>query len=610
MKTEKEYIKELKAAAKAYYNDEPLMSDEEFDNLLEEFQSLYPKSKYLKEIGAAPNANFPVVKHKIQMGSLLKVKLPEEVSFWIEKYAGTKGFVWSEKVDGLSCYFYFQDGVFTQAIKRGDGIEGEDITENVARIDFPKKLKKKVSGHFRGELFLTKKSFEKHFSDKKNARNAAGGLISRIDGQGCEHLSVMFYFVEGDFKEEIERFEYISDLGLPTPKYGLVNSLSEISKIWEKYEQGLRDKTGYEIDGLCLYANDVTVQKELGSVNNRPRYARAYKFSSQSAVTKLREVILQVSRTGRINPVGKVDPVDVAGAQITFVSLHNFEEIKRLGLKLNQVVHIERKGDVIPQITKGVGPGQTIQEPTKCPCCQSKVKREEIFIYCTNPQCPEKVIQSLVYWTQTLDLKGLGDKMIKKLYEANKLVAIKDFYLLKEKDLSELERSGEKIAKKIINEIHSKKSLDPETLLKGLGIEELGMTTSKLILDHHSFDKIFDLTAEDLINISGIGEITAKKVVSGLSEFKDQIMDLLNHVELKAKVEGKLSGQSFCFTGFRDSTLEQKIKALGGVISSGVNKNLTYLIVKDLDDSSSKIEKAKKNNIKIIKLDDVDQILK
>lgn len=608
IKKESEYIKILKKASNDYYNEQPSMSDEEFDKIYDEFKKLYPKSKYFKTVGSEVSSNIKKVKHEILMGSLLKINNIEELNFWFNKYAEKNEIVWSEKVDGLSISLYYENGIFKQAVTRGDGSVGEDVTENIKKSNLLKKLRNNYTGFIRGEVFLTKKNFDKYFSDKINPRNAASGTLRRLDGERSEYLDIVCYWLNESFKNEKDRLDKIKSLGLQTPKYGLCKDLESIQKVWKNYEDGKRDSSDYEIDGICLYINSVKIQEELGIIDNRPRYARAYKFSPKEAITTLESVEWQVGRTGRITPVAKVIPVNVAGALITKVSLHNIAEIKRKNIKINSVVHIERKGDVIPQITKSVGGTKDIKLINKCPSCRSELVRDEIFLSCLNKECPKQNILSLLFWLKTLDIKGFGDKMVEKLFMTGKVLKIEDFYSLTEKDISSLERSGEVLSKKLIEELNSKRTIDPEIFIKGLGINGFGEGDSKLVLNKYSFNQLLDLDYESLLEIDGIGEETAKKAIEGLKDKKNEIRSLLKFITLKEKVDGKLSGKSYCFSGFRDKNLENKIKENGGTVTDSFNKNLSALIVKSEQESSSKIEKAKKNNIKIIELSKVDSI--
>jgi len=604
-KKEENWILELKKASEAYYLNQPIMTDEEFDLIQDEYKRLYPNHPFWKEVGTKIKSSpFKKVKHSIPMGSLLKINTQQELNSWISKYVNKNKILWSEKVDGLSISLYFENGNLTKAITRGDGEIGEDVSSNVFKMKILKQLKSKFTGFIRGEIFLKKSDFNKNFKDFANPRNAAAGLVRRLDGESSEHLSIYCYWIEGEFETEQERFKKIEKLGLETPQWGVVDSEEKIQKIWQKYEDSSREKLDYEIDGICLYNNSVKEQDELGIVDNRPRFARAYKFSPQVGVSKLNTVQWQVGRTGRITPVAQIDPVNVAGATISNVTLHNLAEIKRLNVKIGSVIHISRAGDVIPKIIKATSGKEEISVPKKCPVCSSQLKREEIFLICENKNCSEQIIESLLFWLKTLDIKGFGDKMVKKLFEEKKVLKIADFYKLKIEDLSSIERSGEKLATKLVDSLNSKKEIEPELFLKGLGIEDFGESVAKLILEKYSFDSIFSLKFEDLTKIHGIGEETAKKVIEGLKEKKEEIKDLLKIISLKEKKEGPLTGKSYCFTEFRDKDLEEKIKQAGGSISDSVNKSLTALIVKNKNGSSSKIEKAKKYGLIIMDLEE------
>lgn len=615
-KSEKHYRTILENADSAYYNNSPILTDEQYDVLYDEFKKLYPKSDYFSKIGSKPkNSPFSLVKHKIEMGSLLKVNNLEEVEFWYKKYALEKEIVWSEKIDGLSVSLFYKDGIFTQAISRGDGETGEDITKNVLKMNFNKKLKEKFTGFIRGEIVLLKNKFnEKYIDQKANPRNAAVGFVRRLDGIGCEDLSIYCYFIDKDFKNEIDKFSYLKKIGLKTPKHGICNHLDEIQKIWEMYEKKERELCEYETDGLCIYINSILQQNDLGIIDNRPRYARAYKFSPQSAISTLEDVIWQVGRTGRVTPVGKITPVNVAGALITNISLHNLAEIKRKSIVLGGIIHVERKGDVIPQITKCIETDISKPIPIikKCPSCNESLSitkmstknEDDGFLFCYNDKCKEKNVQSLLFWIKTLDIKGFGEKMVEKLYDEKKVIKIIDFYSLSETDLSSLERSGDVLAKKLIKEINDKKQVTPEVFIKGLGFDGFGESDMKLIMERYKFNEIFSLKEEDFSSIHGIGIETSKKIVTGLNNKKTEIFELLKIIQLEEKKQGKLSGKSYCFSEVRDKDLEKQIIENGGSISNSVTKDLTMLIVKSLSGTSSKIEKAKKNNVKIIEIKD------
>jgi DNA ligase (NAD+) len=608
----KKRIKELELiiekANHDYYNEEPSLTDAEYDSLRDELKQLHPQSEALKIVGSQTSSPLSKVKHKIRMGSLEKINTLKELTDWYSKYIPDGETIGSEKIDGLSVSVLYKDGVFVQGVTRGDGAVGEDITHALLKAQFPKKLKKKISQEIRGEVFITKSDYQKNFSDKKNPRNAASGTLRRLDAERSEHLRVKFYQIELEVNTEEEKMKYIESLGLETPNWFKFKNTSDIQKVWEKYENKTRDSLDYEIDGIVLISNSISNQDEQGIIDDRPRFARAYKFTSQAESTKILEVLNQVGRTGIISPVGKIEPTEVSGALISSVYLYNYKEIQRLGLKLNQKVVIERKGDVIPKITQSLeSKGDEIKIPTKCPCCSSKLQISDdlIQLRCVNKNCREQIIQSLLFFLETLDIKSIAQKMVEKLYDSKKVVQVSDFFSLTVEDISSLERSGDKIAAKIIKEISAKKELEPELFLASLGIDGLGNGTAKLLIENfHDINSLFKLTQEELLNVHGIGEITSLEIVNGLADKKETIQKLLKIITLKEKSIGKLTGKSFCFTEVRDKQFETDLKAQGAVISDSVNKTLSFLIVKDVNGASSKIEKAKKNNIEIIQIDE------
>lgn len=281
-----------------YYNETPEISDSAFDSLIKELKKLDPTHEELSKVGAKVSSKLKKVKHKIPMNSLEKVNTFDEVTEWFEKHIN-ETILWSEKIDGLSLEVHFEKGEFTQAVTRGDGFIGEDVTHTAANIPFLKKLKKSYTGQIRGEVKLDKAIFEAHFKDKKNPRNAASGLLRRLDSEKSEFLSVKFYQIDLDVKTEEEKMIFIESLGLDTPAWGLCKNVKEIQKVWSLYQNQKREKLPYEIDGLVLTHNLISQQHELGSISNRPRFARAYKFESEGDGTILRKVIRQVGRTGK-----------------------------------------------------------------------------------------------------------------------------------------------------------------------------------------------------------------------------------------------------------------------------------------------------------------------
>lgn len=614
-KTAKEYLEVLTAADEAYYNSEEIiLSDKEYDALRDEFEAAYPDHKYFKTVGSL-NPAFEKVEHKIPMGSQSKVNSKEELEDWeksILKKIKKDKFLVSEKIDGFSLSLNYEKGKLVQGITRGDGTTGEDVTRNVQKIKgVPLELKEKITATFRGEAVLFLKDFKEKYSDKANPRNTATGIIRRLDGEGSENLNFLCYDILMDL-DESEKFDKIEKLGFKTPKYFICEDLKAINKVWQDYENKKRDEAEYEIDGLVVAVNKKTNQDILGIINQRPRFSRAYKFSSQSGTSYVRKVNWFVGRTGRITPVAEVDPVKIAGVIISNVTLHNLSEIKKLGVGIDSKVSIKRAGDVIPKIELTMEKGSPIKIPSHCPSCQQKTEVQEIFLWCKNLDCPEQRFEFVLHWVKSLDIKGFGQELVRQLFDKGLLKAPSDFYELKLEDISTLEGRGDKSAKKVLDALNAKKKISLPLLLKGLGFEGISEKTVELIQE--TYPTLKDMKAADikeLEKIKGVGSITAKSFIKGLKDYSKEIDRLLKKLELEGPMNktSELAGKSFCFTGVRDKNMEKIIKEKGGEIASGVSKNLTYLVADDPDGTSSKIKKAKDLDIKIITLEDLKTIV-
>lgn len=618
--TKKEMLALLKKADEQYYNQEKSdLTDKQYDELKDEFTKQYPEHEYSKQVGAKVSSSFVKVKHSIEMGSQSKVNSFEELNEWAKKYAKDYvfNFLVSEKVDGFSLSLIYKKGKLHQAITRGDGIEGEDVTENVKKIKLiPHEIKsKKDQEIFRGEAVLFISDFNDYFSDKANPRNAAAGTIRRLDGERCEHLSFLCYdIVDESLETEAEKFEKIKKLGFTSPEYFICKDLEAIEKIHSEYENGKRVESSYEMDGLVVCMNQIQVQKELGIIDQRPRYSRAYKFSAEEKETVLEDVSWFVGRTGRITPVGKVTPVEVSGVVISNVTLHNLSEIKRLDLTLGCKISLKRAGDVIPKVEQVLNKTKNpIVFPSHCPSCANKTYAEDVFLVCRNKKCPAQEKESLNYWIKSLDIKGIGEELVAKLYDLSIVNEPRDFYTLTAEVLESLDRQGEKSSKKAIQAIHAKKDIPLAVFIKALGIANISEKTAELILEKFdSLEKILDADEKELSNIHGIGPIVAKNIKIGLKERKKIIENVSPYLNLikKEKKEGIFSGKSFCFTGFRSKELEAEIENKGGKIASGVSKTLSYLVVKSKEESSSKSKKASELGISIIDESDLKKMLK
>jgi len=621
MKKPKEYVEVLERWDYAFHTiGKPEVEDPVYDALKDEFRALYPDHEYLQRVGAPVEdqlVGFSKAAHEIPMGSQDKSTNESEFRAWANKSSTDGLFCMSEKLDGLSVSVTYWSGRLRQAITRGDGLIGYDITRNVRLMNLPKELPLKVTVTLRGEIIMKKSTFKRHFADvQKNPRNAAVGLTKRLDGVGCEHLDILFYNIsEGvSYKREHQKFDYLSKtLRLPTPNYQQI-TLEGMCKLHEEYEQEKRDKIDYEIDGLIVCVDDINRQEFLGEKDRIPRFSTAYKFTSQSKTSPVLECRVQVGRTGYLTPVAGIEAVTIAGATITNVTLHNFAEIERLGLRVGSLVEVKRSGDVIPKITKVLNPGEgeIIKVPTHCPECETKVDFNGIQARCVNPDCPAKLTKSLVHWLTVLDVMHFGERLVEQLEERGLLVDPSDFYKLQTQDIANIEGRGHVIAHKVLEELNSKREMSLGQFLSALSIPTISDKTGKLLSSEFgSLDKILELKEEDLLHIPGIAETSAKAIVTGLQTKKTVIEKIRPFITIKEvkKISSSLDGKTFCFTGVRpDKSLEEKIEANGGKIISGVSKKLSFLVTNE-NSVSSKAVKAKELGIPVISLFQLEEMV-
>lgn len=625
-KTIQEYIDLLTKANEAYYiSGKNILSDPEYDLIRDEFELRFPKHKFNKTVGAPVEkmSTLPKVKHTIPMGSQSKVNTYEEFLDWYEKTCKKLNvksveLCWSEKLDGFSLATIYQEQKLTQAVTRGDGLTGEDVTANAFKIKYiPTTINQNASGSIRGESIIRKDIFNEHFPDKANPRNAASGVVRRDDGVRCEYVDFLAYDLDinKSFITEEEKLQYIVTLGFKTPKFGVAKSSEDIKEIWQKYEDNLRSQSPYEMDGLVVSVNKIEYQNILGVIDQRPRYSRAFKFSSQRGQTKVVAINWNTGRSGRITPVATLEPIELAGVTITHATLHNLSELRKLNVTPGSTVELKRAGDVIPKIESvlEVGPGKLII-PKKCPACEEAATEQDKFLMCLNPNCSAKHYENLLYWVKTLEIKGFGEELVSQLNQANLLSTVSDFYKLTVEDISCLDRRGEKSATKVLKELHSKTEISFPTFIKALGIINFSDKTAELLQPTYStIEELRQATKDDLLKIHGVGEIVAAAIVAGLKERKKVINELLKHITIKEYQKpknGKLTGINFCFTGIRDKNLEQEIFSLGGKISSGVSKELNYLVARDPEENSSKLKKARELGVKVLTVSQVQALIK
>jgi DNA ligase (NAD+) len=612
MKKPENYIELLRRYDSAYYNvGEPEVSDQEYDAVKDEFRRYYPNHPFLQEVGAPVEAvespHFPKVSHEIPMGSLNKVKTESEYREWAEKVCSDGLFCVSEKIDGLSVNVTYWNGLFHQAVTRGDGKVGDDISRNVRNMKIPKRLPAAINVTLRGEIFLKKSVFESKYSESKaNPRNAAVGITKRLDGAGSSDLDVYFYDLVGGntmFHVEHQKLDYLKNvLKLNTPWYKKA-VFEEVVRIHEEYESGKREKLDYQIDGLVVKVDSLIQQEMLSSDEFFPEYAVAYKFESEKAETVLENVVWQVGRTGVVTPLAQIKPVSVGGVTISNVTLHNIAEIERLGVKLGGGVEVKRSGDVIPKITRALdGTGKFIQVPSNCPACDSILQNNAIQLKCVNNECTAKSVRALIWFASSLDMMNVGEKLISQLEDCGLVQQPADLYRLKHGDVSNLEGRGDLIAQKVLEEIETKREVTLDKLLTSIGIPGMSEKTAKLLVNNfHDLETIQRASEEQLKVISGIGDEKARLIVTGLKMRSGWITELLKEIKVvqPKRLSSSLTGKTFCFTGFRDDSMEQLIEANGGKMVSSVSSKLSALVV-DGEKPSTKLKKAQELGVRVV----------
>lgn len=608
---------QIDKARDAYYNSaDPIMSDAEFDQLIEELEALDPTNHSITDIGAENPASseWKKVKHLFPLGSLNKVNTPEEMNKWIKESAKNSPIFLTEKLDGLSLGCQYQDGKLIHAILRGGGSgEGECILSNAIKMKGCIQNIPGFTGVLRGEIMLMKQDHQQHFPDYSNPRNASSGLCRRFDGEGAEHLTLMFYQVLGqEFKTEAEQCTFLKAAGAIMPNYFLCRSAEEVSQTWQEYQDKTRASLDYEIDGLVASIDDMRLQISLGVSNLRPKGKLAYKFPNQLVKTTVKEIIWSTGSMGRCVPVCWVEPVAILGSTVQKASIYNIAYLNKLGLDVGAEISLTKCGEIIPRIERVIkGTGTTAIAPIQCPSCQTSLEMDGEYLICPNTQgCPAQIIGRIANWVKELDLLELGDTLMEKLVENGLVKDVSDLYLLKVKDLEKLPRMGRKSAENVHKSIWSKKEITLDIMLGGLSIPLIGSTSIRLLMDagYDTLEKVMAMTQAEMQAIKGMGSARSESLVNGLLNNKSIITALLaNGVSLKQKEEkkmdGKLSGKTFVMTGtlsMKRDEVSALIEEAGGTVQGSVSKTTQFLIIADPDSQSSKAVKARKMNVKCI----------
>ena len=664
---------QLEKHSDLYYNiAEPEISDAEFDALRDELQHLSPGHPQLSRVGSDPPPGSAKVDHLFRMMSLDKATSEDEVSHFVaETTAKGRRFVCQPKLDGSALSLEYRRGRLVRAATRGNGRRGEDVTANARRMmNVPEKLEWRGDCHVRGEVVMPLQLFREKYSEvAPNPRNLAAGALRQkyVDaGKGSpEDLKFLAYGVEfpaeqdrhpespgpPDFKLDSEVISWISELGIEAAGNNVVSgeddqstteAILEVTREWFQS----RDTAEWEIDGVVVKLDRLDKRGLLGETAHHPRWALAWKFPPEEAVTVLMDVFWQTGRTGNVTPVSRVAPVVVSGVTVENTTLHNKGEVERLGIMVGDRVRVVRRGDVIPKITEVMGradegdmsgrshsdgtpfseelPARSeVSVPTKCPRCSTDLIVDGAFIRCTNIGCPSRLERAILYWCRKLGMDGIGEKLAEQLCSSGLVSSLADLYRLehRESELIALERMAQKSASNVLEELKSNRSMTFSTFISALGLPRIGPEIATLVCSEvRDLDELIQMTenreeaVRRLVSIDRVGETVATLLLDGISERKEAIIDLREQIEIvqggETTSEGPLSGSTFCITGSLSRPRKEislSIKSQGGKVVSSVSGNLSFLVAGE--SSGSKLERANKLGVRVISESELDEML-
>ena len=647
--TKNEYdlnIEKLISWAKAYYvYDNPIASDEEYDKLARvclAFEQQYPELSHPnspnKRVGGFVLDGFEKASHLSRMWSQEDVFNTTELEDWIKRASKVNTnleFFCQPKFDGASLNIIYENGVLKQAITRGDGSIGEDVTNNVKTIhSIPLQIEEKSLLEIRGEIVIKKADFEKINEERMknneqvfaNPRNAAAGSLRQLD-PNITAKRKLFFNVWGvgqnslEFKDYSNMMDYIYSLGfVKPPMQTITSSVEGIEDLYHKIIK-VRDEIEMMLDGMVVKINDIETQDELGYTVKFPRWSCAYKFPALEKTTKIKDIILQVGRTGVITPVAVVEPTDIEGVVVERASLHNFDEIARKDIRINDEVIIIRSGDVIPKITKVFterrdGTQFEIPRPISCPDCSSELLDDGALIKCQNLDCPSRVVNSIIYFASKncMNIDGLGNKIVETLVNEKKIYDILDLYSLKYEDLENLEGFKEKKINNLLNAIENTKGTALHRIINALGIEHIGEVASKQICLEFGLN-VINITFEELIALDGIGEQMANSFCEFMRVNKEVVLKLFELInplveEKKEVLENPFKGKTVVITGTMSVSrgdIKTKLEDLGAKVASSVSKKTDYVIFGE--DAGSKYDKAIELNVKVLTEEEMNQLI-
>ena len=660
----KERIEELRKQveyhAKKYYDDDkPEISDFEYDMLMVELRNLekkYPEFKssdsLTQKVGGHVKEGFKKVTHEVPLQSLQDVFSLAEVEDYIEKInekakendIEDTNYVVETKIDGLSAALEYKQGKFVRGATRGNGLVGEDVTENLRTIKtIPMELNEKIDITVRGEVFISKKDFEKMNQEREedekelfaNARNAAAGSLRQLDSKITAKRPLDIYIfnvqkIEGkEFNSHFKELEYLSKLGFNVNPIRIdCKNIEEIENAIKKIGEE-RENLTFGIDGAVVKVDDLKFREILGTTAKVPRWAIAYKYPPERKETILKDIVCQVGRTGVITPMAILEPVRVAGSKISKTTLHNEDFIKEKDIRIGDTVVIQKAGDVIPEIVevkreKRTGKEVEFEMPKVCPVCGAPAIREEgeAAVRCTGIECPAKLYRNLVHFVsrEAMNIDGLGEAIIKQLLDKGLIKNMADIYALKFEDIASLKKNGKKFAENLINSINRSKQNDLYRLITAFGIRHVGVKASKVLAKRYkNMKNLMKATSEELAMIEDIGPIVADSI----REFflQDQTIDLIEklkqagvnmkHLE-EENSDDRFNGKTFVLTGSLEKYTRNEassiIEKFGGKTSSSVSKKTDYVLAGE--DAGSKLTKAQSLGVKILTEEEFEKLIK
>lgn len=654
--------KQLEIWANKYYDeDNPEVSDYEYDMTMnklkaleKEFPDLVTKDSLTQKVGGHVKEGFEKVEHEVPLQSLQDIFSFEELEEFKERvYKAAKEnnikeedvkFVVETKIDGLSAALEYRDGKFVRGATRGNGLVGEDVTENLKTIKtIPKELPEPINIIVRGEVFIGKKEFEKMNEERElneektfaNARNAAAGSLRQLDTKITKKRPLDIYIfnvqkIEGkEFNSHFEELNYLKKLGFNVnpvliPCNNIPEAIDAINKIGEE-----REELTFGIDGAVIKVDDLKLREKMGTTSKVPRWAIAYKYPPEKKETKLKDIICQVGRTGAITPMAILEPVKVAGSTISKTTLHNEDFIKEKDIRVGDIIVVQKAGDVIPEIlevkkNKRTGSEQIFEMPKVCPVCGAPVVREEgeAVSRCIGIECPAKLVRNIIHFVSRdcMNIDGLGDKIIEQLINKNLISNIADIYFLKFEDIATLKKNGQKFTQNLIDAINNSKNNDLYRLIAALGIRHIGTKAAKtLAKKYKTMDSLMNASLESLAMTDDIGEISANSIYEFFRQ--DQTIDLINrlkeaNVNMEAleseDIDNRFEGKTFVLTGtlekFTRKEASDLIEKHGGKTSGSVSKKTDYVLAGE--DAGSKLTKAQSLGVEIITEEQFEEMMK